>query len=28
VGKIDKKALRLRFADHVLPAPAAEPPAD
>ena len=28
VGKFDKKALRARFADHVLPPPAAEPPRD
>ena len=28
VGKFDKKVLRARFADHVLPAPAAEPPPD
>ena len=28
VGKIDKKALRARFATHVLPATAAEPPRD
>ena len=28
VGKFDKKALRARFADHVLPASRAEPPPD
>ena len=28
VGKIDKKALRARFATHVLPAAVAEPPRD
>ena len=28
VGKIDKKVLRARFAEHVLPASAAEPPRD